>query len=112
MAESKSTGTRGSASKPATEADVQAQIDQLREDIAGLAKLIGDLGNQKASDARARAEKFRDDATKAGQEAYERARDEALSLEEEVEDRIRMKPLQSVLIAAGVGFLAALFTRR
>ncbi|AJY45821.1 DUF883 family protein [Martelella endophytica] len=113
MAENKSTSARAaSAASSKTEADIQAQIDQLRGDIANLTKLIGDLGSEKASQARARAEKLRDDATKAGQEAYDRARDEALSMEEDLEDRIRMKPLQSILIAAGVGFLAALFTRR
>ncbi len=109
MAESRSTG--GQAGKT-TEADIQAQIDQLREDIAGLTKLIGTLGNEKASDARARAEKFRDDATKKGQEAYDRAREEAMSIEEDIEDHIRSRPLQSILMAAGFGFLAALLTRR
>ncbi|WP_319517864.1 DUF883 family protein [uncultured Martelella sp.] len=111
MAESKSTGGQGSAGKT-TEADIQAQIDQLRDDIAGLTKLIGSLGGEKASEARERAEKFRDDATKRGQEAYDRAREEAMSLEEDFEDHIRSRPLQSVLVAAGVGFLAALLTRR
>ena len=109
MAESKSTG--GQAGKT-TEADIQAQIDQLRDDIAGLTKLIGTLGNEKASDARARAEKFRDDATRKGHEAYDRAREEAMSIEEDIEDHIRSRPLQSILMAAGFGFLMALLTRR
>ncbi|MEO1986574.1 MAG: DUF883 domain-containing protein [Martelella sp.] len=95
-----------------TEADIQAQIDQLRGDIAELTKLIGTLGNQKASEARVKAEKFRDDAIKSGQDAYDRARDEAMSLEEDVEDHIRSRPLQSILMAAGFGFLMALLTRR
>ncbi|MGV0876156.1 DUF883 domain-containing protein [Martelella sp. FLE1502] len=95
-----------------TEADIQAQIDQLRGDIAELTKMIGALGNQKASDARVKAEKFRDDAIKSGQDAYDRARDEALSFEEDVEDHIRSRPLQSILMAAGFGFLMALLTRR
>ena len=111
MADNKSTDGQASAGKT-TEADIQAQIDQLREDIGGLAKLIGALGGEKASEARGKAEKFRDDATKKGHEAYDRAREEAMSFEEDVEDHIRSRPLQSVLMAAGVGFLAALMTRR
>lgn len=122
MAEAKSTGSRSTGSN-ASQADVQAQIDQLRDDISKLTKTISDLGNQKAEEvrgraeerlgeARSRAEKFRDDASKAGHDAYERARDEALSLEEDLEDRIRERPVQSLMLAAGVGFLAALLTRR
>nr|WP_272212993.1 hypothetical protein [Marinicella sp. W31]MDC2878930.1 hypothetical protein [Marinicella sp. W31] len=111
MAVSKSTGGDTSTGKT-TEADIQAQIDQLRGDIAALTKMIGALGNEKASEAREKAEKFRDDATKKGHEAYDRAREEAMSIEEDVEDHIRSRPLQSILMAAGFGFLAALLTRR
>ncbi|WP_176082835.1 DUF883 family protein [Martelella sp. HB161492] len=118
-ATAKDTGETG---KTAPE-DIQVQIDQLRDDIAQLTKLIGDLGTEKAAEAKARAEegvasakaraeRIRDEAYAATQEAYERARDEAISFEEEVEERIRMKPIQSVAIAASIGFLAALFTRR
>lgn len=95
-----------------TEADIQAQIDQLRDDIAELTKMIGTLGNQKAAEARSKAERLKEEAIKSGQEAYDRAREEALSFEEDVEDHIRSRPLQSILMAAGFGFLVALLTRR
>ncbi|WP_244629608.1 DUF883 family protein [Martelella limonii] len=104
--------TTGAPTGKTTEADIQAQIDQLRGDIAELTKLIGSLGNQKASEARAKAEQFKDEAIRTGQDAYDRARDEALSFEEDVEDHIRNRPLQSIMMAAGFGFLMALLTRR
>ncbi|TPW31087.1 DUF883 family protein [Martelella alba] len=123
MVAAKATAKDTGETAKTTPEDIQLQIDQLRDDIAKLTKVIGDLGTEKAAEAKARAEegvasakaraeRIRDEAYAATQDAYERAREEAISFEEEVEERIRMKPIQSVAIAASIGFLAALFTRR
>jgi len=42
----------------------------------------------------------------------EAAREQAMSYERDLERQIRTNPIQSVAIAAGVGFLFALMTRR
>ncbi len=52
-------------------------------------------------------------ACEAAGEYYAAGRDRVLEFEHSLEDRIREKPLQSVLIAAGVGILiGVLWTRR
>ena len=45
-------------------------------------------------------------------EYYERSREKAVEFEEQIEKYIREKPLQSVLIAAGVGVALGLLLRR
>ena len=52
------------------------------------------------------------DAVSASLNALHKAKDEAVSLEESFEEQVRARPLQSIGIALGVGFLAALLTRR
>jgi ElaB/YqjD/DUF883 family membrane-anchored ribosome-binding protein len=52
------------------------------------------------------------DAVSASLRALDSARTEALSLEEGFEQRVRDNPLKAIGIAAGIGFLFALMTRR
>ncbi|RWX79221.1 DUF883 domain-containing protein [Neorhizobium lilium] len=92
--------------------DVEAQLAQLREDIAGLARSVAALGNEKASEVRGKARRAATDTVDASLQMVEDAKQQALSWERDVEEQIRTKPLQSVAIAAGVGFLFALITRR
>ena len=47
-----------------------------------------------------------------GRETVEHARDAAADTLTEIERRIRRKPLQAALIAAGAGFVLALLARR
>ena len=42
----------------------------------------------------------------------EAAREQAISLEKDLERKIRTNPLQAVAMAAGVGFLIAMLARR
>jgi ElaB/YqjD/DUF883 family membrane-anchored ribosome-binding protein len=92
--------------------DVEAQISQLREDIAALARSVAALGNEKAGEVRGKARRAATDAADASLQMVEDAKQQALSWERDLEQQIRTKPLQSVGIAAGVGFLFALMTRR
>jgi ElaB/YqjD/DUF883 family membrane-anchored ribosome-binding protein len=45
-------------------------------------------------------------------EYYEQGRDQVIAWQEQLEKQVREKPLQSLLIAAGIGLLIGLFNRR
>jgi len=92
--------------------DIEAQLQQLREDIANLAKTVAAVGNEKASEVKGKARRAASDAADASMQMVEAAREQAMSYERDLERQIRTNPIQSVAIAAGVGFLFALMTRR
>lgn len=92
--------------------DVQAELDNLRRDIAALTQAITSLGSAKLQEAGARATEMGAEMAGASAAAYQSARDGLRSAEQDLETRIRNNPLQAVGIAAGIGFLAALLTRR
>jgi ElaB/YqjD/DUF883 family membrane-anchored ribosome-binding protein len=92
--------------------DVEIQIQQLREDIAALARSVAAVGSEKAEDYRHRVRRATNDATDASMQMVEAAREHALSMEKDLERKIRTNPLQSVAMAAGVGFLIAMLARR
>jgi ElaB/YqjD/DUF883 family membrane-anchored ribosome-binding protein len=99
------------ASSPSAE-DLEDQIAELRREIAALTKNIAAFGSAKVDDYRADIESLAADAVSASLNALNKAKDEAISLEESFEEQVRARPLQSIGIALGVGFLAALLTRR
>ncbi len=92
--------------------DVESQLQQLRDDIANLARTVAGVGSEKADDYRSRVRKAGNDAADASMQMVEAARDHAISLERDLEGKIRTNPLQAVAMAAGVGFLIALLVRR
>jgi ElaB/YqjD/DUF883 family membrane-anchored ribosome-binding protein len=51
-------------------------------------------------------------ARDAAADKYKRSRDAAMRWEHNLESRIADKPLQSLLIAAGIGFLAGMLWKR
>ena len=92
--------------------ELDAQIQELRRDISEIGKTLKALGAAKAQEYKATADDMANEAIGIGSRAYDAARAEAMSLEESFERQVREKPLQALAIAAGVGFLAALLTRR
>ncbi|MBP1851442.1 DUF883 family protein [Rhizobium halophytocola] len=99
-----STDTLNDAPSITTE-DLEAQLSQLRSDISSLADLVATFGAE-------RAESYRRKATEFAGDAKEAAKTQISEMEEDLSNRIRRNPLQSVAIAAGVGFVAALLSRR
>jgi len=93
-------------------ADIQLQLEILRKDVAALTESIAAFGNMKVQTASDLATKLGADVVDASTEALYAARNGIVSAERDLETQIRNKPLQSVGIAAGVGFLAALLMRR
>ncbi|WP_117192276.1 DUF883 family protein [Rhizobium terrae] len=92
--------------------DIETQLQQLREDIANLARTVAAVGNEKAGEVKGRARRAASEAADASMHMVEAAREQAVSLERDLERQIRTNPIQAVAIAAGVGFLFALMTRR
>jgi len=99
------------ASAPSVE-DLEDQITELRREISALTKNIAAFGTAKVDDYKAGIDRLASDAMNASLNAFSTAKDEAISLEESFEEQVRARPLQAIGIAVGVGFLAALLTRR
>lgn len=88
-------------------ATIEEDIERLRSDIAALAQSITRYGAGKTGEVKMRASKAGRDLAKTSQETLDGLSDELAGLEEAVSTRVRDKPLQSLGIAAGVGFLIA-----
>jgi ElaB/YqjD/DUF883 family membrane-anchored ribosome-binding protein len=86
-------------------ADLQAQISRLKEDLAGLAATIADLGTEKVRGAKRSAAKTYDSARQTGEDTIS-------ELHEQLAASARERPLTTIAAAAGIGFLAALLARR
>ncbi|SPJ23101.1 DUF883 family protein [Palleronia abyssalis] len=87
-------------SNPTTE-DLSRQVDALKADISRLTETLGDYGRTKSreyqGEARRRANEIRD---------------EAQGRVDDIEAYVRQNPAQALGIAAGVGLLIGLFSRR
>ncbi|KAA3508831.1 DUF883 family protein [Agrobacterium vitis] len=81
--------------------ELEAQIEQLKQDVAALTSTLASVGS-------ATLHQVSDKAS----DAISSARSSVSALEQDLEDKIRAKPLQSVAIAAGLGFIFALLSRR
>ena len=98
-----SSGTMGGASSAggATTGDVQADLEALRRDLASLTQTVASFGSGK----------FRE-ASETSQQYMDTARERFMNAEEDIEAYVRAKPLQSLAMAAGVGYVLALLSRR
>lgn len=103
---------RAAATSSSSSNDIDAQLQQLRDDIAALARSVAAVGSEKAEDYRHRVRRAKNDAADASMQMVEAAREQAISLEKDLERKIRTNPLQAVAMAAGVGFLIAMLARR
>lgn len=103
---------RAKAEEALSELEIRQRIDDLKNEITSLSRTLSALGGRKAEDYRDTVEKFTAEAVDASLRAFDSARSEALSLEEGFERQIREHPLRAIGIAAGVGFLFALLSRR
>jgi len=91
------------------------QGDQSKGQTQGVGAAAGqmgqqlrDLGGQVRDQATQRYEQLRDQAT----DYYEQGRQRAQEWEKSLEDYVHEKPLQAVLIAAGVGMLLGVLWKR
>lgn len=89
--------------------DIKGQINQLREEIADVTDNIKNYGTENVKD---KLSDFYYEAKHKGAESYHDAKDSFYDLQDQLVDEVRRKPIASLAIAAGVGFIAAMLTRR
>lgn len=92
--------------------ELQAQIAQLKQDIASLAATLSDIGSQKINQARQSASENYQDIYEQGENAIHALKNQACSLEEQVTDYVRERPLTTLALAAAAGYLFSAITRR
>jgi ElaB/YqjD/DUF883 family membrane-anchored ribosome-binding protein len=70
--------------------DINAQIEAIRADMQNLTSTVSRIAGKQMN----------------------RAQDKAMETKQDAEEAIKRNPLQAVAIAAGLGFLFGVFTRR
>ena len=101
-----------SATADPNTADLEADIRQLKADIEKLTKQLAKTGEHGYDAARRAAAEGVEQLRAQGEAAFENVRGSAEDIEAQIIARVREKPVTSLAIAAGVGFLFALLTRR
>ncbi|WP_066707617.1 DUF883 family protein [Celeribacter ethanolicus] len=95
-----------------TSADLSAQLETLKADVAALTSTLADYGRAQKEQIGATAEETYEAAKKKGAETAQHARKQARDAYTGAEQAVRANPAASVGIAAGVGFLVGLLTAR
>ena len=93
-------------------ADIDKQITRIRSEIRSLADTVSEAGVVVASDVKSEASARASDARAASEQVFNDLNKQLASLEEQLSGHVRRKPVSSLAIAAGIGFLAALLSRR
>ena len=86
----------------------EAGAGQLRDSAAQVTQNLRDMGGQVRDAATEKYEQLRDQAS----DYYEQGRQRAQEWEQGLEQYVQEKPIQSLLIAAGVGVLLGLLWKR
>ncbi len=97
----------GANSSPAGNPDLEAQIAQLRADIAGISESVKTIATERSNGMKDQAYAIGDDVRERGERYMRQAQDAASDLEDQVSDKIRSEPIKSMFIAAAVGYLYA-----
>ncbi|AZV19750.1 hypothetical protein ASD99_10090 [Mesorhizobium sp. Root695] len=93
-------------------ADLEADIRQLKADIDKLTKQLAKTGEHGYGTARRAATEGVEQLRAQGEAAFDSLRSNAKDIEAQMMASVREKPVTSLAIAAGVGFLFALIARR
>ena len=110
-AASRSSASRSAAARRAAEPDLEAQVQQLQDDIKGIAASLAMLAEQKVGQAQSVAKRELRNLKAQGEQAVEDAQDEFGALEKQLKDTIREKPLTAVAGAVALGFILAVVSR-
>lgn len=92
--------------------DISALAEQLREALNSLAGTAGKQARHGYRQARANVDEMLSEASERGQAVAGAAQDVATSIGETLEDAVRERPLATVAIALGLGFLIGVTWRR
>ncbi|WP_062227304.1 DUF883 family protein [Aureimonas frigidaquae] len=97
----------GKGRSDANQADLEAQVKQLREDLANVTETLKGVAGNRASSARDQAFALKEDIKETGEQYFRQAQETVGELEEQLSERVRAEPLKSVLIAAAIGYFYA-----
>ena len=92
--------------------DISALTDQITDALNSFAGTAGKQARRGYKEARANVDSAVDDMSERGSAMMGAAQDAALSIEESLEDVITQRPLATVGIALGLGFLIGATWRR
>ena len=95
-----------------TNADLEADIRQLKADIEKLTRQLAETGEHGYGAARRAASEGVEQLRAQGEAALGTLRGNAQDIEAQVVALVREKPVTSLAIAVGVGYLFALLSRR
>lgn len=101
-----------SARTAENEVDLAAEIEGLRKDLHSLSERFSSLTDAGVRTARGYTRDTAASARETGEAVYSDIAARASELETQAADQIRRHPLQALGFAAGLGFLAAMLTRR
>jgi ElaB/YqjD/DUF883 family membrane-anchored ribosome-binding protein len=92
--------------------DIEAGLELVKADIAALTKTLSAYGKGKVDDLQETATNKSEIALQTSEETLKELRAQVDALTGKFETQIKEKPIQSIAIAAGVGALVAMLTRR
>ncbi len=92
--------------------DLQGQLDALRAEIAALAATLQTDGKRMADALKDKAEGLSDEAVARARAALKDIKAETDRLEDRLEAQVREKPIQSLLMAFGLGLIVSILMRR
>jgi ElaB/YqjD/DUF883 family membrane-anchored ribosome-binding protein len=92
--------------------DIAALTDQITDALNSFAGTARKQAKRGYKEARANAEQAMDDMSERGGAMMDAAQDAASSIEETLEDVITQRPLATVGLALGIGFLIGVTWRR
>lgn len=101
-----------SGTEPRTVSDLESDIQLLKQDIARLTEQLSRTGEHGLGAAKRAASAGAEHLRARGEDAVQTLRDNAKDFEAQVTANVREKPISSLAIAAGVGYLFALIARR
>jgi ElaB/YqjD/DUF883 family membrane-anchored ribosome-binding protein len=111
MATSASSKSRSTGDKNGAQ-DLEAEIAKLREEMSKLAEQVAKTRDTSYSAARRAANEGIEQIKVQGEAAMEDLKANARDVEQQLTETVREKPITSLAIAAGVGFLFAVLMRR
>jgi ElaB/YqjD/DUF883 family membrane-anchored ribosome-binding protein len=92
--------------------DISALTDQITDALNSFAGSAGKQARRGYKQARANVDSTVDDMSERGSAMMDAAQDAAYSIEESLEDVITQRPLATVGLALGIGFLIGAIWRR
>lgn len=106
------TAKPGGAKPTTTEDDIESQLDAIRAEVATMAKMMGTFVKEKVHTFGATTEAAADEASARARKARDSMEQSVGQAEKALDHRVQDHPLQSILMAFGLGILVSMLIRR